>query len=198
MRKRATRRAGGADDLGQIQTGHVGRGLGQCNGLGAVGVGQGLARGQGQDAAVLGAVGAQAAREGACIEAGNGHGAFALEVSVQGFLAAEIGRQEGQVFDDQASCVDAIGLHVFAVGAGVANVRVREGDDLSAVAGIGEDFLVAGQRGVEDDFACGVTRGADGNPGKDRAVGERDKGFRVDGQHGNLQKKAHSQAGLDT
>ena len=143
-------------------------------------------------------MGAQAARESACIKAGDGHGAFALEISVQGFMAAEIGRQEGQVFDDQASCMNAIGLHVFAVGAGVANVRVREGDDLSAVTGIGEDFLVAGQRGVEDDFARGVTRGADGNPGKDRAVGERDKGFRVDGQHGNLQKKGHSQADLDT
>src|SRR5690606_22131262 len=50
-----------------------------------------------------------------------------------------------------------------------------------------EDFLVAGERGVEHHLTRGLTGGANGNACKDRAVGEREKGFRVDGKHGILQ-----------
>ncbi|MCY1546481.1 hypothetical protein D9M68_824790 [compost metagenome] len=83
--------------------------------------------------------------------------------------------------------MDARGLHVFTVHSGVADVRVRERDDLLAIARIGEDFLVTGERGVEHHFARSLAGSTDGNACKDRAVGEREKGFRMDGKHGFLQ-----------
>ena len=41
---------------------------------------------------------------------------------------------------------------VFLVGADIADVGEREGDDLPGIGGISEDLLVAGHRGVEADF----------------------------------------------
>ena len=58
-------------------------------------------------------------------QVGDGDGAFALQVLGQRLFATEVGRQKGQVFDDQASRVDAVGLHVLTVHTSVADVRVR-------------------------------------------------------------------------
>jgi hypothetical protein len=46
-------------------------------------------------------------------------------------------------------------LDVFLVDAVVADVRIRQRDDLPAVARVGEDFLVAGERGVEHHLTDG-------------------------------------------
>jgi hypothetical protein len=45
------------------------------------------------------------------------------------------------------------GLDVDRIAAGVADVRIGQRDDLLRVGRIGEDFLIAGQRGVEHHFA---------------------------------------------
>ena len=42
---------------------------------------------------------------------------------------------------------------VVDAGAVIADLRIGEDDDLAGIGGIGEDFLVAGQRGMEDHFA---------------------------------------------
>jgi hypothetical protein len=42
-------------------------------------------------------------------------------------------------------------------------VRIGEADDLPGIAGIGENFLIAGKAGIENDFATTAgasTRGA--------------------------------------
>ena len=44
-------------------------------------------------------------------------------------------------------------LDVLGVDAGVADVRIRQRDDLPGVRRVGQDFLVAGHRGVEHHFA---------------------------------------------
>ena len=61
-------------------------------------------------------------------------------------------------------------FHVFGVDAVVADLRIGHGDDLATIAGIGEDFLVAGHRGVETDLAVDLAEGAEGRSGEDRAV----------------------------
>jgi len=80
--------------------------------------------------------------------------------------------------------MDFRGLNVFTVDTVVADVWIREGHDLSAVTRVGEDFLVAGERGVEHHFADGVTGSADRGAWKDRAVCEGQKSLGQDGQHG--------------
>jgi len=46
------------------------------------------------------------------------------------------------------------------IGADVADVRIGEADDLPGVAGIGENFLVSGERGVKNDFAAAASASA--------------------------------------
>src|SRR5262249_10099849 len=64
-------------------------------------------------------------------------------------------------------------LHGFVVdvrGAVIADLRVRQDDDLAGIRRVGEYFLVAGERGVEDDFAGSFYGRTKTSPLKDRAV----------------------------
>jgi hypothetical protein len=51
-------------------------------------------------------------------------------------------------------------------------MRVREGDDLPAVRGVGEDLLVAGEAGVENDLAPGFAPGPERTPLEDSTIFE--------------------------
>jgi len=65
-------------------------------------------------------------------------------------------------------------------------VRIGQGDDLPAIGGIGQNLLVAGDRGIENDFALGVAIGADGLAPEQAAVFQGQKrGFPQEG----LQKR---------
>ena len=61
-------------------------------------------------------------------------------------------------------------------------MRIRQRDDLPAVARVGEDFLVAGERGVEDHLAGRRAGRADRSAHEHRAVGEGQEGLGVVGQ----------------
>src|SRR4029079_12967799 len=73
------------------------------------------------------------------------------------------------------------GPDALVVGRGhavVADVGVREGDDLAGVRGVGDDLLVAREHGVEHDLAGGDRRRcADGLALEGGAVGEDEQGF---------------------
>lgn len=68
-------------------------------------------------------------------------------------------------------------LLVFGIRPDVADMGIREGHDLSTVRGVGEDLLVPGHRGVEDDFARRGADGADGVAGEQTAVLEGEQRF---------------------
>jgi len=51
-------------------------------------------------------------------------------------------------------------------------MRVRQADNLSGVAGIGEDFLITREAGIEDDFAAPARNGAGSAAVKDAPVFE--------------------------
>ena len=51
-------------------------------------------------------------------------------------------------------------LDVLGVGPDIADMGKGEGDDLAGIGGVGQDFLVASQRGVEDDLGHGLAGGA--------------------------------------
>jgi hypothetical protein len=69
----------------------------------------------------------------------------------------------------------------------VADVRIGERDDLLAVTGVGEDFLVAGHGGVEHHLADRGAGGTDRIADKDRAVCERQDG----GREFSLERQKH-------
>jgi hypothetical protein len=72
--------------------------------------------------------------------------------------------------------MDLVSFDILGVDAVVADVRIRECHDLLAIAGVGEDFLVAGDGGVEHHFADGGAGGTNRIADKDRAVCERQDG----------------------
>ncbi|MCY1292362.1 hypothetical protein D9M70_415830 [compost metagenome] len=162
---------GGADHLGQVHAFQAGEAARQLQGLFLGGVVAG------EDAAVLRALLAQDAGQPAGIDAGDGDGAVFLQVVGQRLLVAPVAGDQRQVADDQAGGPHLLGFGVFRGGAGVADVRVGQGDDLLGVGRIGKDFLIAGHGGVEHHFANGMAIGTDGLAAKDAAVSKGEYGW---------------------
>ncbi len=128
-------------DLGQVHAGQARERARQFERLRFVRL---VALGAGDDGAGLGALLAQEAGQLAGIDAGDRDDVLGLQVVGQRLGGAEVRCQQRQVADDQACGVDFGRFDVFGVDAVVADVRVRQGDDLTRIAGVGEDFLIAG------------------------------------------------------
>ena len=71
---------------------------------------------------------------------------------------------ERQVANDEPGRVDLRGLEVVGVRADVADVRIRQRDDLAVVRRVGQDLLIARHRGVEHHLAERSAFGADRTP----------------------------------
>nr|GEU28458.1 hypothetical protein [Tanacetum cinerariifolium] len=137
-----------------------------------------------QDGAGLRALFAQDAGQLAGIDTGDGDDVLGLQVVGQRLGGAEIRCQQRQVADDQTGGVDFGGLDVFGIDAVVADVRIRQGDDLAAVGWIGKDLLVTGHGSIENHFPGGVTGSADRKTFEDGSVSEGQ-----DGWNGGARKK---------
>jgi hypothetical protein len=105
-----------------------------------------------------------------------------LQVLRQGARGAEVGNAQRNVLDDQAGGMDLGGLDILVIDAHVADVRIRQRDDLPAIAGVGEDFLVAGERGVEHHLAHRVAGRTNAGAEEGRAVCECEQCGGQDGQ----------------
>ena len=75
--------------------------------------------------------------------------------------------------------MDFFCFNVFGIDAVVADVRLRQGDNLLAIAGVSQDFLVAIHRSVENHLADGGTCGTYGIADKNCAVCKRQNGVRA-------------------
>ena len=63
-------------------------------------------------------------------------------------------------------------LDVFLVGTDIADMREGEGDELTGIGRIGEDFLISGHRRVEADLADGMAFRAETEAFQHGAIGE--------------------------
>ena len=63
-------------------------------------------------------------------------------------------------FCDEARGIDLGRFEIFGSDAGVADVGIRESDDLPGVGRIGEDLLIARQCSIENDFAGSIAFGS--------------------------------------
>ena len=95
------------------------------------------------------------AGEAAGVDSGDAGRSVALEEDVEVLGAAPVASPAGQVADDDAAAEGVAALAVVRGHAVVADVGVGERDDLARVRGVGDDLLVAGEDGVEDDLAGG-------------------------------------------
>jgi len=117
---------------------------------------------------------AQDARQPARVDAGDRDNLAALEELRQRLVRAPVARDGRQIADHEAGGIHLRGLQILWRRAGVADVRHGERDDLSRVRRVSENFLIAREGGVENDFACGVALGSDRLAAEDRSVGQRE------------------------
>ena len=94
------------------------------------------------------------ARQAAGVDAGDAGHLMTLEIAARGLpsRASSTGRRASSrtITPRQRGSARFVVVGVDAV---VADVRVRERDDLTGVRGVGDDLLVTGERGVEHDLA---------------------------------------------
>jgi hypothetical protein len=98
-------------------------------------------------------------------------------------LRAPIGADGRELARDQALDIRAASLIVGGVGSVVPDLWIGQDNNLSSVRGIGEDFLVACQGGIENHFAKTFTSGAIALTAEDAPVFEREDclhGFSVE------------------
>lgn len=75
-----------------------------------------------------------------------------------------------------ASHLGAAGFFVFWIDAGVTEFWVGEGDDLAAVAGVGQNFLIAGHAGVKYHLPHGGAGGPERPTMINSSIDQNEKG----------------------
>ena len=128
---------------------------------------------------------ADAPGERACVDAGDADQTAAGEPVIQPARCAEIGRPGRVHAQHEAARGRRIRLHILAIGADIADMRKCEGDDLPGIGRVGQDFLVAGRRGVEADLADRLAPGAEAPAPEHGAIG-KDQGGRGAVRSGGL------------
>ena len=142
-----------------------------------------LARGLVRDHRVRHALDADAARERAGVDAGKPDDAARLEPLLEMPRRAVVRRLRDRGVEHDAARPrrrrHVHGLDVVLVGADIADMGEREGDDLPGVRGIREDLLVAGHGGVEAHLARRTTGCAEAAAFEHGAVGEHEQRARL-------------------
>jgi hypothetical protein len=70
-------------------------------------------------------------------------------------------------------------LLVVKIGTHIADVRIGQADDLARIAGVGENFLIASEAGIENDFAAAARDSAGSTAVKYAPVFQRKSGESV-------------------
>jgi hypothetical protein len=112
----------------------------------------------------------------ASVDAGQPNDAARFQPLIEMARGAVVGGIGDGRAQDHAACAGRCRhvhrLDVFLVGADIADVREGEGDDLPGIGGIGQNLLIAGHRGVEADFANGLSLGAEPKTFQHRTIGQ--------------------------
>jgi hypothetical protein len=97
-----------------------------------------------------------------------------IQIELRGFRRTPIGRDLRELADHERFNVRPGRFLILKIGADVPDVRIRQAHDLPGIAGVGEDFLITGEAGVENDFAAPARDRAGSAAVKDAAVFERE------------------------
>src|SRR5580692_7402803 len=96
-----------------------------------------------------------------------------FQVLVGHLLRAPVRAHLRELAHDQPLNPRTRGLVVFLVGAVVADLRIGQDNNLPRVGGISEDFLVAGDGSIKNDFAVAFAFGAVAFASEDSPVFQR-------------------------
>ncbi len=98
----------------------------------------------------------------------------AIQIELCRFRRAPVRGNLREFADDERFDVGPRGFFVIQIRADVADVRIRQAHDLPGITGIGENFLVTGETGIENDFAAAARDSAGSAAVKDAPVFERE------------------------
>ena len=118
-------------------------------------------------------MGAQVVHNGSRVHLGENRDAATLKIIVGHLGGTPVGAHCGELARDQGLDIRPRGFRVAGGGAIVADMGIGEYDDLTRVRGVGEDLLVAGERGVEDDLAGSLNGRTECSTAKDAPIFER-------------------------
>ncbi len=116
---------------------------------------------------------AQLAHQGPGVDARDAHDSMPGEIVFERAFRAEIARHPAEISHDEAGQMGMLAFEIGGVDAIVADLGIGHRHDLAPIARIGQDFLIAGHRGVETHFAIDFAGGAEARARHDRAVFER-------------------------
>jgi len=117
--------------------------------------------------------------ERARINVPDGRNFVAIQIKLGGFRGAPVRGDLRELAHDERFDVGARRFFVVEIGAYVADVRISQTDDLAGVTGVGENFLIAGEAGIENDFAAAASDGARGAAVKYAPVFQSESGGSV-------------------
>ena len=124
----------------------------------------------GGDDRALGTMIAHVAHERARVHALDGHHAVALQVFAKRHIAAPIARRCAHIAHHQPSQCGLARLRVLEVHAVVADLRIRQRDDLACIAGVADHLEIPLKRGVEAYLAKSLPRGTARGAEEHRAI----------------------------
>ena len=85
---------------------------------------------------------------------------MAFKVMLKRIDGAEVAHNGAGATENEAGSRNGRAFGILIVDADIADVRIRERDNLSCVTRVSEDFLIPGPGGVKDNFgrdgACGA------------------------------------------
>ena len=100
--------------------------------------------------------------------------AVASQIFVELALGSKIACPAALLANNEAGQMRLVAFDVLGVHAVVANFRIGHRDDLPAITRIRQDFLIAGHRRIETDFAVDFTECAERFSGENSAVFQRE------------------------
>ena len=116
------------------------------------------------------------ANESAGIDIPDDRDFVAIQIELGGFGGAPVRGDLRELAHNERFDVGTRRFFVVQIRADIADVRIGEADDLTGVAGIGENFLITGEAGIENDFTAAARNRASSASIKDAPVFECESG----------------------
>lgn len=117
--------------------------------------------------------------QGARIDVPDDWNLVTVQVKLGRLGRSPVGSNLGEFANNQRFDVRTGGLFIVEIGPDVADVGIGQANNLSGIARIGENFLVTGKAGIENNFATPAGDGAGRAAVKYAPVFERESGRSV-------------------
>lgn len=99
-----------------------------------------------------------------------------LEILLRRFGGSPVGSQRREFPHHERFDERTLRFLIIRIRAYIPDVRVGETNNLAGITGIAENFLIAGETRIKNDFPAAPCDGAGGAPAKNSSVLERENG----------------------